>query len=554
MSCRRGYRLIAVLLFGGATGCSADEPVAPAQEAVGSPWFVEEAAARGLSFKHESGASGAFLFPEVMGGGAALFDMDRDGDLDVYLVQSGVLDASDPALGKNQLFENDGTGNFTDVSAGSGADDAGYGMGVAVGDYDGDGDADLYVTNVGRDTLLRNDGGRHFVDVTVEAGLAHDSWGTSAAFLDYDKDGDLDLFVCDYVAWTLAGNVECSGLRGQPDYCSPNSLNAPLPDRLYRNEGHGRFTETSAQAGMRSAFGNGLGVVAGDFDGDSWVDIFVANDQMPNQLWRNQRDGTFVDVAMAVGCAVDSNGKAKAGMGTHAADADDDGDLDLFVVNLHAQSDSLYRNEGDWFRDDTARSGLGVASRAYTRFGTGFVDFDNDGWLDIYQANGRVTRPGSTPDPGDPMAEPNLVLRGLPKGRYEPLSPPSGTSGEFLGTSRAAAFGDLDGDGGVDVIVVNRDREVHLFRNAVAQRGNWIRLKVLDGAGRTAIGASAYIELEGRTLRRDVMAAYSYCSSSDPTIHAGVGAATSVTVEVQWPDGTRRTETLAVGEEHTLRP
>ena len=319
---RPGALCLMACWVGSAAGCGGEDPTASdspgSRGSTGPPWFEERAVESGLVFEHESGHADKHLFPEVMGGGVALFDMDMDGDLDVYLVQSGTLAPASTDASTNRLFENDGSGRFTDVTAGSGAGDRGYGMGVTAGDYDGDADPDLYVTNVGRDTLLRNDGAGRFEDVTAAAGLGNDSWGTSAAFVDYDRDGDLDLFVCNYVAWTLGGEVACVGLRGQPDYCSPNSYNAPQPDRLYENGGDGTFTEVSAEAGIRSAFGNGLGVVCGDFDGDGWADIFVANDQMPNQLWHNEGDGTFVDVAMDVGCAVDSNGKAKAGMGTHA--------------------------------------------------------------------------------------------------------------------------------------------------------------------------------------------------------------------------------------------
>ncbi|MFT5051838.1 MAG: hypothetical protein ACI8QZ_003267, partial [Chlamydiales bacterium] len=430
MDCTRFTLVFCLLGLGSCSGGSQTQG-GKAARTPGEPWFEEVSQASGLVFEHTSGHEREFLFPEIMGGGAALFDMDGDGDLDAYLVQSGTLrvkpDDPAPAVCANQLFRNRGDGTFENITEGSGAGDRGYGMGVATGDFDGDGDVDLYLTNVGRNTLLRNDGAGQFTDVTSAAGVGNHSWGTSAAFLDHDLDGDLDLFVCNYVAWTLAGNLDCVGLRGQPDYCSPNSLAAPQPDTLYRNNGDGSFTDVSAQAGLRQAFGNGLGVTCGDFDGDGWVDIFVANDQMSNQLWHNGGDGTFTDVALEAGCALDSNGKAKAGMGTHCADVDDDGDLDLIVVNLHAQADSFYRNQGAWFRDDTARVGLGAATRRYTRFGTGWVDFDNDGRLDLFQANGRVTLPSQQPaDGGDPLAEPNVLMRGTDQGRFEVVEPAGG--------------------------------------------------------------------------------------------------------------------------------
>jgi hypothetical protein len=283
--------------------------------------------------------------PEIMCGGAALFDMDSDGDLDLYLIQAGYsLDqpASDMrSVPTNRLFRNRGDGHFEDVTDGSGADVRGYGMGVTSGDYDNDGDVDLYVTNLGRNILLQNDGSGRFNDVTGGAGVGDQNWGTSAAFVDVDHDGDLDLYVCNYLDWTPEREMWCSMPGGQ-DYCSPKNYQAAMPDVLYRNNGDGTFTDVSKTAGMHTAFGNGLGVVCGDYDNDGRVDIFVANDGMPNQLWINRGDGTFQDMALERGCAVDMQGIRKAGMGVAAADFDDDADLDVLVCNMNAETDSLF--------------------------------------------------------------------------------------------------------------------------------------------------------------------------------------------------------------------
>ncbi len=335
-------RLRTLLLIGTVSmwGCRpAREDTTPLQpslqvESTHTAWFVDQAAELGLDFEHQSGHQERFLFPEIMGGGVALLDMDRDGDLDVYFVQSGSLTKPLANMG-NRLYRNEGGTKFVDVTASSGAvADAGYGMGVAAGDYDNDGDTDLYVTNVGPNVLLRNDGSGHFDNVTEAAGVGDPGWGTSAAFVDYDRDGDLDLFICNYVTWSLDADLLCQTPAGQPDYCSPNSYNAPQTDLLYQNQGDGTFVDVSAEAHIRSATGNGLGVVCGDFDGDNDTDIFVANDSMHNHLWQNQGEGIFENVALATGCAVDKDGTAKAGMGTCAADIDGDDDLDLLVVNL----------------------------------------------------------------------------------------------------------------------------------------------------------------------------------------------------------------------------
>jgi hypothetical protein len=463
-----------------------------------------------------------------MGGGAALFDLDGDGDLDAYLVQSE---------GGNQLFRNRGEGSFDDVTAESGADDRGYGMGVAAGDYDNDGDVDLYVTNRGPNVLLRNDGEGRFTDVTREAGVGDPAWSTSAAFLDYDADGDLDLYVANYIQWSPATELECYSLSGEPDYCSPKNYNAPAPDTLYRNDGKGKFTDISESAGLRAAFGNGLGVTAGDFDGDGRLDVFVANDGTPNQLWLNQGGGRFRDAALLRGCAIDQDGKAKAGMGVDAIDFDDDGDLDLTVVNLDGEADSFFRNQGAYFIDDTVRVGLRVESRPFTRFGMALLDFDNDGWLDLYQANGRVGLQ-SRRFSSDPYGEPNLLFRGTAAGRFEEVLLRGGTTELLVATSRAAAFGDVDGDGGIDVLVVNRDAPAHLLLNRVPRRGRWISFRVLSEQGRDALGAELSFSLGERRLTRTVKAAYSYLASNDPRVHVGLGEATGVSdVRVLWLDG-----------------
>lgn len=532
-------RWIALAALASGVGCTS--PEAPPTGTIAGPspppWFEEVSEPRGIRFVHQSGHRDRYLLPEIMGGGAGLFDMDNDGDLDAYLVQSGRVDA--PADKTNRLFRNRGNGTFDDVTAGSGAQASGYGMGVAAGDYDNDGDVDLYVTNLAANVLLRNDGTGRFADVTAASGVAGSGWSTSAAFLDYDGDGDLDLFVTRYIDWSAATERPCFSLTGVPDYCSPRNYDAPTSSLLFRNNGNATFTNVSAAAGLQQAAGNGLGVVAADFNDDGHVDVFVANDGTPNHLWMNQGGGRFAERALLNGVALDQDGRAKAGMGVHAADVDSDADQDLLVVNLDGEADSFFRNEQQFFVDDTASVGLRTVSRRFTRFGMAMLDFDNDGLLDIYEANGRVGMQ-SERFSDDPYAEPNLLVRGTAAGTFVAVEPPGGTARPLVATSRAAAFGDVDGDGGIDILVVNRDREAHLLHNIVKGRGHWLLVRVLEEHGRDALGAELTVAIGSRRVRSDVRAAYSYLASNDPRVHIGLGPARRVDeIRVKWVDGTQ---------------
>lgn len=536
---RLGFRAIIPGLFLCALGCT-DKEVSTNDriQAPPHPWFEDQAERRGLNFQYHSGHADRYLLPEMLGGGAALADLDNDGDLDVYLVQGGPLLADDRP--GNQLFLNRGDGYFVEVADAGGAGDTGYGMGVAAGDYDNDGDVDLYVTNLGRNVLLRNKGNGQFEDVSVVAGVDDASWSTAAVFLDLDADGDLDLFVVNYVNWNVSIERECLNVMAGsslPDYCPPHVYDAPTRDRLYRNDGDGTFTDVSDAAGLGAAFGNGLGVVGLDANGDGLTDIFVANDGMLNQLWINRGNLRFEDEALIAGCAMDANGFAKAGMGVAAADLDNDGDTDLLVVNLATESDSFFRNEGTYFEDATVSVGLATATMRFTRFGVVLADFDNDSRLDLYEATGAISTSRES-IATDVYAEPNLLLRGLPSGRFEEVEPRGGTQRPLIYTSRGLAVGDVDNDGGLDLLIINRDAPINLLMNQVTGRGKWIRFRVLTRAGRDAHAATVAADIGSTRVRRDVQPAGSYLTSNDPRVHFGLGDEPQArNVTVRWPGG-----------------
>ena len=532
---RSAHQSLTTLLILGLAACSEQPTVAV--DSSSDAWFSEEAAIRGITFHHQTGFAGRHLLPEIVGSGAALADFDGDGDLDAYLVQSGSLYDLEPGVEQptNRLYINRGDGTFEEADNAHGADDQGYGMGVAVGDYDNDGDIDLFVTNVGPNALYRNDGHGNFEDVSTQSGLNDPGWGTAAAFVDLDGDRDLDLFHANYINWSEAAELQCF-ISGVPTYCPPQNYQSAAVDRLFRNNGDGSFTDISLEVGLNRAFGNGFGVVTGDFDRDGNIDIFVANDMMVNQLWLNRGSFQFDEEAMLRGVAVDEYGVAKAGMGVASGDIDDDGDIDLLVVNLQGQTDSFFRNEGDYFADATSALGLASSSRRYTRWGVVLTDFDNDGRLDLYEANGRVDP--STAYTNDLRAEPNVLFRGTSNGKFVEIDPKGGTKQPLIHSSRGTAVGDVDNDGGLDLLVVNRDGPTYLLMNRVPNRGNWIRFKVSSREGRDAYGALVTAMVGTNEINRRVQPEGSYLDSNDPRVHFGLGNEPQIRkVEVLWPSG-----------------
>lgn len=517
------------------------------------PTFVEVAAEVGVDFTHVYANEQRYWFPELASGALALLDYDGDGDLDLYCVQAGDCMAGEAVSAANVLYRNDGM-RFTDVTAEAGVGDTGYGNGVATGDYDGDGDVDIYVGNLAANVLYRNDGDGSFTDVTAEAGVGNEKWTVSSGFFDYDADGDLDLFMVNNVNWTPIIETECETNYGVRDYCSPGNYNAPSVDTLYRNDGGGKFTDVTAESGIDKGVGVGWGVAAADYDGNGTLDFYVANDGMANLLWLNDGEGHFTDGALLAGCALNMNGTAEAGMGVQSLDVENDGDIDLFMTHMHNETNTFYLNKKGVFTDRTSATGLGVASLVYTGFGMGFQDFDLDGELDLYVANGRV---GLTPphlSESDPYAEPNQLFFGKGKGKFrEARGGP--TTPELLGTSRAAAFGDLDNDGDIDVVYLDWAAPVKVLENRAERKGSWVGFRCVGPKGGDAIGATVEMVSAGRSQFRRCDPCYSFCAANDPRVHYGLGSAkTADEVHVTWPTGERETfGPFAAGAYHDLR-
>ncbi|MEO6193356.1 MAG: CRTAC1 family protein [Thermoanaerobaculia bacterium] len=524
--------------------------LAPATGAPSPALFVDRATEWGLAFTYSTGQSGELYFPEIMGGGAALFDYDGDGDLDVFVVQGHALKPGSPdpgPAGWGRLFRNDlitprgknPAPRFVDVTAASGIRATGYGMGAATGDFDNDGRIDLYLANFGSNQLWRNNGDGTFADVTARAGADDPRWSAGATFADFDRDGWLDLYILNYVDFSVANNVRCYAPNTRRDYCGPAAF-APVPDRLLRNRGNGTFEDVSLPSGIGRKAGPGLGVVADDFDGDGWPDLFVANDGAASFLWINQRNLTFREDGLIAGVALNAAGRPEAGMGIAAGDADGDGRDDLLITHLTAETNTFYANlGGGLFEDATARSGLGAPSLPFTGFGTGWLDFDGDGRLDLAVFNGAVNLAGATGSGAGltPYAQPDQLYRNLGGGRFALVEEPAFRK---MAVSRGAAFGDVDNDGDTDILVVDADGPVRLLVNTMESRPPWIGLRLAGTkADRDMLGARVEVRRKGApALWRRAATDGSYASASDPRVLVGLGEAPEVTeVRVVWPDG-----------------
>ncbi len=536
--------------------------------------FRDISAISGLKFIHFNGMSGKHYFPEMTGAGAALFDFDNDGDLDIYLVQGGMLPAGRPLkealfpatttpiidrLYRNELITEGHSGgklSFVDVTEESGIQMDGYGMGVAAGDYNNDGMTDLYVTQYGNNHMLRNNGDGSFSDVTLETHTNDGQWGTSAAFLDYDRDGWLDLYVSNYVDFSIDENKTCYARSSRADYCGPSAF-TPLHDRLFHNLGNGNFEEVSEQVLVAYQPGASLGVIAADFNQDGWTDIYVTNDGQANQMWMNHEGVKFSNTALYAGTAVNIQGRAEASMGVAVGDFDRDGDPDLFMTHLMGETNTLYSNEGNGlFEDRTLYYGLSNTSFPFTSFGVGWLDFDADGWLDLLVLNGAVKDLEVLADKNDPypLHQPNQIFhneagKGFSEVNYSSSSPLRGSY-----VSRGAAFGDIDNDGDLDVLILNNNGPARLLENQLARTKPWMGLHLTGAvAGRNLLGTEVYLVHAGKNQQWYRSGSDgSYCSANDPRVLLTYpDNPQGYSLLIRWPDGSEEVRSLPPASQYT---
>ena len=557
---RSRRRLRIVLALGLAATAAAAAPGAPARTAeakgknaaagagatAGAPvaggiHFTDVTAAAGIRFTHNSGRAGKKYLPETLGPGCAFFDADGDGWADILLVNGRDWTKG----GKRSLpalYLNNHDGTFRDATAGSGLDVEMYGMGVAVGDYDNDGRDDLYVTALDGDHLFHNEGGGRFRDVTRAAGIHNASFGTSAAWLDYDRDGKLDLFVANYVQWTPEKDLWCSLDGVSKSYCTPESYKGS-PSKLYHNLGNGRFEDVSRKAGIDDPTSKSLGVAVLDYDGDGWPDIFVANDTQPNKLYRNKRDGTFAEEGLESGVAFGEDGVARGAMGVDAADYDRSGRPHLLVGNFSNQMLGLYHNEGNGiFVDRAPSSAVGRASLLTLTFGVFFFDYDLDGRLDIFAANGHIEEEIGRVQPKIQYREPPLLFHNLGGGRFEPVQAAMGAEFNRPVVARGAAYADFDHDGDLDLLITTNHGPAYLFRNDGGNRNHWLRVRTVGTkSNRDGIGAVVRVASAGGAQWSMVRSGSSYCSSSELTQTFGLGLDPEATaLEIDWPSGLKQ--------------
>jgi hypothetical protein len=524
--------------------------------------FTDVTDAVGIDFKHESSATSNKYLIETMGGGVALFDYDQDGRLDVFFTNGARLEdpmpegkAPDKSDRKywNRLYHQNANGTFSDVTEKAGLHGMPqnqYGMGAAVGDYDNDDFPDLYVTNYGANTLYRNNRDGTFSDVTKSAGVAASGWSASAGFFDADNDGRLDLFVTRYVEWTFPQNGYCGEKKpGYRAYCHPDNYE-PTTSLLYRNNGDGTFTDVSARAGIAGARGKGLGVSFADYDKDGFLDVYVANDSVQSFLFKNGGNGTFTETGLLVGVGFNEDGKTFAGMGVDFADYDNDGRPDILVTDLSNERYRLFRQGDDGgFEDATHRSGVGAATLLFSGWSTRFFDYDNDGWKDVFVAQGHVMDTIEKTSPNLRYEQPPLLLRNE-SGRFTRAA--AGPALEQPWAGRGAAFGDIDNDGDVDVVMSSVGQRALVLRNDGGSRRHWLGIRTVGRkSNRDGIGSQVkVVSASGATQHFTVATAAGYLSASDQRLLVGLGAAAKAKlVEIRWPSGTvQALEDVASGQ------
>jgi hypothetical protein len=503
--------------------------------------FTDVTAQAGIKFVHNAGKSGKKYLPETLGSGAAFFDADGDGWIDILFV-NGKDWIPHGRHTTAALYRNNHDGTFTDITSGSGLDVEMYGIGVAVADYDNDGRDDVYITALGGDHLFHNQGNGKFKDVTAASGIKNASFGTSAAWLDYDRDGKLDLFVANYVQWTEKGDLWCSLDGSVKSYCTPESYKG-TSSRLFHNLGGGRFEDVTNKAGLGDPTSKSLGVTIIDFDSDGWPDIFVTNDTQPNKLYHNNRNGTFGEQGMSAGVAYGEDGVARGAMGVDWADYDRTGHPDLLIGNFSNQMLGLYHNEGNGlFVDEASMSSVGRDSLLSLTFGAFFFDYDLDGYPDILTANGHIEEEIGRVQPKIKYQEPPLLFRNLGAKKFEDVSNRVGPDFTKPLVARGAVYGDFDHDGDLDVVLTANNGPAHLYRNDGGNKNKWISIRTVGTkSNRDGIGASVTIVSASGKQWNVVRSGSSYASQSDLALVFGLGQDAVVgSVEVAWPSGTKQ--------------
>ncbi|WP_239490047.1 CRTAC1 family protein [Luteitalea sp. TBR-22] len=527
--------LAALVVAGLVTGLRAQAPRSAAAAPAGAIAFSDVTAPVGVTFRHASGAFGKKYLPETMGAGVVVFDADGDGRQDLYLANGKAWPGRPPLRSMPALYRNTG-GRFVDVTRASGLAAEMYGMGGAAADYDNDGDVDLLVTALGGSRLYRNTGGGRFEDVTASAGVGRAGFSTSAAWFDYDKDGRLDLIVANYVQWQIDKDIHCTLDGKTKSYCTPESYKGETPF-LFRNNGNGTFEDVTRKSGLFDPTSKGLGVGLIDYNADGWLDVFIANDTQPNRLYRNTGKGTFVDEAVTAGVAFNEAGVARAGMGVDAADFDGSGRPGLLIGNFSNEMLSLYRNEGNGlFIDDAPTSSLGRESLLSLTFACFFFDADNDGWVDIFTANGHVADDINRVQPKVTYAQASHLYRNAGKGRFSNVA--AGTALAVPTVARGAAHLDMDNDGDQDLVITVNNGPARVLRND-SKGGRALRLALVGTrSNRSAIGAQVRVTVGGATRLAMVKSGSSYLSQSELPLTFGLGAASKVEqVEIRWPSG-----------------